>query len=124
MLVPPIYDLCAASTDVTALLSDDLGLKVAEFSAQLVQPPYCCWQIITGSTQQYLAGPSDMDNLLVQIDVYAAEMEPARHIAKAVRKAIENDCYIVRPGGIEQDEKTGLYRVSFDTSWQIDPDDD
>jgi hypothetical protein len=33
MIIIPLYDLCAQNTELAALLTDDIGLKVGEFDA-------------------------------------------------------------------------------------------
>lgn len=95
MIIIPLYDLCAADTELAALLSDGVGLKVGEFDAiNTNSAPYVCWQIISADPEQYLSGVSDMDALYVQIDIYAKDKGTTRKIAKLVRKVIEENCSI------------------------------
>lgn len=122
MLIIPLYDLCAADAQLSAMLSDDTGLKVGEFDADnFANAPYVCWQTITATTEQYLDDPSDMDNLHVQIDVYAKSKGDCRQIASLVRQVIEHECYIEDYTGVIKDTETNLYRISLDTSWYEEP---
>ena len=50
MLIIPLYDLCAADTELSALLSDGVGLKVGEFDAiNMNDATYVCCQIISAN---------------------------------------------------------------------------
>lgn len=119
MLIIPLYDICKADQLLKSLLSDGKNVKVAEFDAENIPAaPYVVYQIINAQTQQYLDKKSDMDDLYVQIDVYAAKKDVVRRIAKLLRNAIEEDyCYIESFTGTERDAETNLYRIRIDTSW-------
>lgn len=122
MLIIPLYDLCAANVELSALLSDGAGLRVGEFDASNTEgTPYVCWQIINAGTEQYLSGASDMDSLYVQIDIYAKTKGDARTIAKLVRKAIEDYCTVEGFTGCELEQETNLYRIRIDSRWLEEP---
>lgn len=122
MIIPPIEALCAANPDLVALLTDDTGLKISEFDAGTsAAAPYVVWQIITANPEKYLDSPSDMDGVIIQIDVYAVKKSEARSIARLVKNAIQEDCYITAYTGVERDSSTNLQRVRLDTSWQLEP---
>lgn len=122
MLIIPLYDLCAADSELPNLLSDGVGLKVGEFDANNTHgAPYVCWQIINANTEQYLSGGSDMDSLYVQIDVWAKTKADARNIARKVRKVIEEYCTIEDFTGCEIEQETNLYRIRIDSRWLEEP---
>lgn len=122
MIIPPIMELCAVVPELVMLLSDELGLKISEFDATIaVKAPYCVWQIVTANPEKYLDDPSDMDAVLVQIDVYAVKKSDARAIARLIKNAIQEDCYINSYTGVERDPSANLQRVRLDTSWQLEP---
>lgn len=122
MLIIPLYDLCAADSELPNLLSDGVGLKVGEFDANNTHgAPYVCWQIINANTEQYLSGGSDMDSLYVQIDMYAKTKGDARTIAKLVRKVIEDYCSVEGFTGCELEQETNLYRIRIDSRWLEEP---
>ena len=121
MNIPPIYDLCAAKPELVALISDNQGLKISEFDATLdIKPPYVVWQIITANPEKFLDAPSDMDGVLIQIDIYAVKKSDARAIAQLVRAAISEDCYITSYSGVEKDTPSNLQRIRIDTSWYLE----
>lgn len=122
MLIIPLESLCEADPLLKQLLSDSTGLKVAEFDADNIpSAPYVCWQIINANPEQYLSDRSDMDDVYVQIDIYASKKATARQIGKLMRNAIEEDCYLERYTGAEKDPPTNLYRISLDTRWFEEP---
>jgi len=122
MMIIPLYDLCGSNPQLAAKLSGTDGLKVGEFDANsFANPPYICWQIINAGTQQYLNKNSDMDDLLVQIDIYAVTKGECRLISKLVRQVIEDQCYIEGYTGIMQDAETKLFRISIDATWLEEP---
>lgn len=122
MLIIPLYDLCAADTELSVLLSDGVGLKVGEFDAiNMNGAPYVCWQIISADPEQYLSGASDMDALYVQIDIYATDKGTTRKIAKLVRKVIEENCSIEDFTGCELEPEVNLYRIRIESRWLEEP---
>lgn len=122
MILIPLYDLCASNPQLNAALSDNTGLKVSEFDANgFENPPYVCWQIINANAEQLLNDRSDMDDLLIQIDVYAKTKGDCRLISRQIREVIEDQCYINQYTGIMQDNETKLFRISIDTSWLEEP---
>ncbi|OAL78975.1 hypothetical protein AY606_05985 [Acinetobacter sp. SFB] len=122
MLIIPLESLCEADYLLKQLLSDSEGLKVAEFDADNIpSAPYTCWQIINANPEQYLSDRSDMDDIYVQIDIYASKKAEARQIAKLMRNAIEEDCYIESYTGTEKEPETNLYRIRLDTRWYEEP---
>lgn len=122
MMIIPLERLCDADPLLKQLLSDSEGLKVAEFDADNIpSAPYVCWQIINANPEQYLSDRSDMDDVYVQIDIYATKKSTARQIGRLLRNAIEEDCYLEGYTGAEREPETKLYRVSLDTRWLEEP---
>lgn len=122
MLIIPLYELCEQNAELSGLLTDSVGLKVGEFDANNTNgAPYICWQIINANPEQYLSEASDMDSMYVQIDVYADTKASTRHIARLLRKSIEEYCYIEDYTGVERDSETNLYRIRIDSRWCEEP---
>lgn len=117
---PPIFQTCAASSAVTALLGT-APTKLYPFgdAPQSVKPPYAVWQIITGAPDNYISGPPDMDRFTVQVDVYAATGSDAVDVAAALRDAIEPHAHIVRWGGYDTDPDTKRPHIGFDAEWFV-----
>lgn len=121
MKTAPIFQLCAASNELTVLIGNNpVRLFLFGLAPQNPQTPYVVWQLISGSPENYLSGRPDTEGHTLQIDVYASSAAQSRQIAGLVESTIENDCYITRYGGEEKDEETMLYRSSFDVDWLIE----
>lgn len=126
---PPLFATLFASSAVKAIFGS-APLRVYAFGTAPAKGetgysvPYAVFQTITGSPENYLNEAPDLDAWRVQIDVYAAETSPgnglanARTGAKAIRNAVEAVAYVASFNGEGKDEATGLFRYSFDVSFQ------
>lgn len=117
---PPIFAVCAADSGVQAVL----GLSPAHLypfaeAPHNAETPYAVWQIVTGSPDNYITGPPDIDRYTVQVDVYAKTGSEAASVAEALRDAIEPHAHIVRWGGHDTDPDTRHRHISFDVSWFV-----
>ena len=119
-MYPPIFEVCAASAAVTALIGTPVT-RLYPFgeAPQGVALPYTVWQTISGLPENYLGQAPDVDSWSLQIDVYADTATSARNVAKALRDAIEPVAYVTRWGGESRDPATNHYQVSFDVDWIV-----
>jgi len=119
-MFPPIFQVCAASAAVTALLGTPVT-RIYPFgeAPQGVALPYAVWQTISGQPENYLGEVPDVDSWSLQIDVYADSATSARNVAKALRDAIEPVAYVTRWGGESRDKETNHYRYSFDVDFIV-----
>lgn len=118
-MFPPIYEVCAASSEVQAALGTPVRLYPFGEAPQGVALPYAVWQTLGGSPENYLKQRPDVDQFTLQIDVYATSATAARNVARALRNAIEPVAYITRWNGEDRDQETKNYRVSFDVDWWV-----
>ncbi|HBO3174931.1 DUF3168 domain-containing protein [Pseudomonas aeruginosa] len=119
-MFPPIFEVCAASGAVTALIGTN-PVRMYPFgqAPQGVVYPYAVWQLVTGIPENYLGDLPDADSYTVQIDVYADTGAAARNVAKALRDAIEPVAYVTSWRGESIDPETKRYRYSFDVDWIV-----
>jgi hypothetical protein len=118
-MLPPIFAVCAASAAVTALLGT-APTRLYPFgeAPQGVALPYAVWQGLPGGGPlNHLGDRPDMDQWLLQVDVYARTVADATAVVEALRDAIEPHAYITRWGTQETDRDTGHRRLGFDVSW-------
>lgn len=120
MAAAPIFAVCAASPQVTALLGT-VPTRLYPFgeAPEGVAKPYAVWQLINGSPENFLAGRPDLDGYTLQVDVYAATATSARAVTAAISAAIELVAYVTRWGGESKDSATKNYRSSFDIDWLV-----
>jgi hypothetical protein len=122
-VTPPIFALCSADTTLQGLLTTDEGhfaLYPFGEAPQLTARPYAVWQVVGGEPENYLGNVPDIDGMSLQIDVYAAEAEVARTVARALRTVIELEAYVVGYNGEWRDTETRAYRCSFTVDWLVD----
>lgn len=113
-MIPPIYDICKASSDVTTLLGDNpLRLYSFGLAEKGVERPYATWQTISGSPENYLGNLPDADSWVVQVDIWALNANQTLDIARAMRDALEADAYITGWGNQTFEPATMLYRYNF-----------
>lgn len=119
-MFPPVFQTCAASAAVTALIgTTPVRLYPFGEAPQGVIYPYAVWQLVSGSPENYLGDRPDADSFTVQIDVYADTATSARNVAKALRDAIEPVAYVTSWRGESRDPDTKKYRFSFDVAWIV-----
>lgn len=118
MIILPLEALCQKDPLLVQLLSDRDGLKLFEFDPDIeVSTPYATWQIIHASGDENLSGVSEMDEVLLQIDIYGKNKAENRQIAKLIRKAIEEDCQVENFTGNIRETDTNLFRIRLETRW-------
>lgn len=108
------YPLLSADAGVTAALGDPPRAYPFGEAPQGVALPYCAWQLISGTPENYLSERPDMDALRYQFDIYAATGAQARTVASAVAYALELHGHQVSHNPDDRDPDTRAYRVGFD----------
>lgn len=117
-MLPPIQSLVMSSAQVVALLDNDPTRFYAFGSApELETRPYAVWQIVNGTPDNFINDRPDIDDMGIQVDIYAPTMVQAVAVASAIRDAIEGDSHITLWRGMGLDEKTKLYRFTFLSDW-------
>ena len=121
MIDLPIFPILKANATVTDLLESNGILRAYSFglAPENPQPPYVTWQIVGGDPYNNLDVAPSCDRVDVQIDVYATDDDVVSDVAKAVRNAIETECYVTRYGNQDRDPVTGMPHYSFDVSWHV-----
>jgi hypothetical protein len=120
-MTPPIFPAIVASNAVT----DWLGLNPTRFYPFKDAPqdgvrPYAVYQVINGTPENYLDDASDIDQVSVQIDVYADDGDDSESIAKVIRAAIEGLCYVTSFRDWGKEPKTLLYRYMLEVDWFVE----
>lgn len=119
-MYPPIFNTVAADSDVQT----NIGASPCRFYAFGEAPadvtkPYAVWQFVSGLPENYINQVPDIDQMSIQVDIYADTSVAARDAAQALRDAIEPSAHIVSWRGEERDPDTRNHRVSFDVDWIV-----
>jgi len=116
----PIFPLLAQSDEVRSLISNDDGtLRTFQFGLvdEAAEMPYVVYKTITGTSFNTISDRSSGDRVILQIDIYATDPIVVKDIEKAVRHAIELNCYVVSYRDVDRDPVDHSYHIGFDTSW-------
>lgn len=123
-MYPPIFQLCSANPEVQSIFGSS-PCKIYKFGSapqkgtQFYSLPYAVWRVITGTPENYLDKAPDIDNPLIQVDIYAATSSEAIDGANVIRDVIEKVAHITSWNGDDRDPETLNYNVSFDVSWFV-----
>ncbi len=119
-MTAPIFKICAASPEVTALLgTGPTRLYPHGEAPEGTAKPYAVWQVVSGSPINYVNGAPDTDRYGLQVDVYADTATSADQVVTAIRKAIGARAYITGFGVDTRDPETKNYRKGFDVAWLV-----
>jgi len=126
MNTPPLFTICKADPTVIGIFqespSDDVRIYPfthTEDHGFDIALPYCVWQTIGGSPENYLDCEPDQDNVTLQIDVYGADVDSVRAGANAIEAAIQGSAYITKYLTESFEKETKLYRANFNVDWIV-----
>ncbi|MEX5367804.1 DUF3168 domain-containing protein [Acinetobacter haemolyticus] len=112
----PIYKTLNADTAVKAIFGDNL--RIYEDIAPLNTPvPYAVWQEVGGNAENSLDCPAKTDHIMYQVIVYDTNQKTAYEGREAIRKALENQSYILNPRISGYESETKLFSRGFDANW-------
>lgn len=115
-----LYALVKDVAGVQAVLGNPVRLFRFGQAPQDVTKPYAVQQTVSGQPENYLGEAPDQDTILVQVDVYAADMPGARAVVTALAAAIERQVHITNWNGEFFEPDTKLYRISFTVDTKVD----
>lgn len=113
-MILPIYKMLSESPEVTALVGDRIFEDVAPDDTK---PPYVVWQELSGTPRNHLDCPAHTDHIMYQAMCYDANQTAVYQLREAVRKALEQDSYILNSRISGRDPETKLYVRGFDANW-------
>lgn len=119
-MTAPIFQVCAASLAVTALLgTGPTRLYPHGEAPEGVERPYAVWQVVSGSPINFLNCVPSTDRYGLQVDVYAETVSTADEVVSALRRVIAQHAYITGFGVDARDKDTLSYRKGFDVAWLV-----
>jgi hypothetical protein len=107
-----LFPLVKASSQCTQLLGSN-PVRFFEFgqAPQLQTKPYATYQLVAGTPYNNLSGPATADHITAQIDVWADDSATSKAVSKAIRQAVENNCYVTSWLGTNKEAET--FRTVF-----------
>ena len=119
-MTAPIFQVCAASPAVTALLgTGPTRLYPHGEAPEGVARPYAVWQVVSGSPLNFLNCVPSTDRYGLQVDVYAETASSAEDVVIALRRVIAQHAYVTGFGIDDKDKDTHSYRKGFDVAWLV-----
>ena len=122
-MYPPIFQLISATPmrrKPSWHIPADTLLPIRRGPRKSVTLPYAVWQTVGGYPENYLAEVPDVDQFMVQVDVYAATATSARSTAEAIRDAIEPT--LISPHGVANPETPKQGITDIHSSRFLNPD--
>lgn len=115
----PIYRIVKSSAQVLQALGEPEPrfYPFGQNDDEPVEYPYAVYRVTGGTPHNFLAQRPDLDEALIQIDVYGKTDAQAEAAVIALRDALELHCRIVSWRGSSRDPETLSYRQSFDVRW-------
>jgi len=119
-MTPPVFPVLSTSAAVRAQLGAS-PCRVYPFglAPDGVVDPYCVWQDQGGAPEIYMGTRPDIDQWIVQFDVYGTSAESVEAAGKAIRDAIEIRYPVTAWLGTTRDPGTKRYRLTFMSSWWV-----
>lgn len=122
----PIFQVVAASAVVTSVLGADptrfflfgQARRLYNDGVPIVKP-YAVWQVISGSPENHLDCPPQVDHVSIQVDAYGETAAQVRAVIVALRDALEPHAYIMSWTGEDFEDNTKLYRSGFTIDWFV-----
>ncbi len=120
MNILPVVPTLKASAAVTALLGSAPLRVYEDIAPDNTQLPYAVWQVVSGTPENNLDCPANIDQVSFQIVVYDTDQRRVQTVRAAIRAALEPHCYVtnIHPSGYET--ATKLFSRGFDANWYLD----
>jgi hypothetical protein len=117
-MIPPIYQLLAASPAVVAIVGDRIG-ECGEVMPTETRP-YLTWLMVSSVPDNVLeGGRAPDDHASVQIDLYHTGMPGLRALSEAARSAVESECVVTSVGPCDRDAETRLYHFRLEADYIV-----
>lgn len=115
---PPVFQIVAGDSDVLAVFGENpTRIFPAADAPGSPDHPYATWTVISGGPELYLDDVPDVDEWVVQFDVYDTTCDGVRAAAEALRDALEPVADVVAWRGESRETNTRLFRYQFDVSF-------
>jgi hypothetical protein len=114
-MLPPIYNLLRASSDVVALLGDRIYRHGS--APKGVREPYLTWFQVVGVPENTLSETPAVDRSTVQLDIWCGGSDGdsrCEELAEVVRDTLEPDAHCTSTPIDQRDNETKLWRIALE----------
>lgn len=118
-MIAPVFKLISRANIAEITADQIVRCFAARQAPEGTKPPYVVWFSVGGEVHNNVDAPASADHPNIQFSIFAISEDEAELVAKQVRSAIENDCYVITPPSMEYEQETGLTQIYFETSWII-----
>jgi hypothetical protein len=112
-MYPPLFETVAADTGVQAQFGTAPTRVYPIEAPPGADYPYAVFKTIFGAPENNLSHVPDIDQWVVQVDVYAETISALRSAAESLRDALESVAHITAWNGEERDFRTKAFNYSF-----------
>lgn len=119
MFFAPVFEAAKASSEVVTSLGNPPRLYPFGEAPPKVAKPYAVCRNVGGRPENYLTNTPDIDNFIIQVDVYGASDVSVHAAAKALVEAFETLANVTRWNGEGRDPETKNYTFSFTLDWFV-----
>lgn len=112
-MYPPLFEIAVADAGVLS----EFGTSPTRIYTVEAEPgaqyPYAVAKTIFGAPENNLGDVPDIDNWVVQVEVFAKTIPQLRSAAEALRDALEPSAHITAWSGESRDFLTRAFKYSF-----------
>lgn len=112
-MYPPFFETVVADAGVQGIFGSAPTRVFPIEAPPGVQYPYSVFTTIFGAPENNLGQTPDIDQWVVQVEVYADSIADLRSAGEALRDALEEVAHITTWNGEERDFRTKAFLYSF-----------
>lgn len=124
-MLPPVFALLKASTDVKTIVGTNPPRIYRHGSAPQrpdnlpLDQPYVTWFVAAGDPENHLSGTPPTDRIVVQVDCWHQTDSGIELLARAVRDALEPHAHMTGIPVDLREPETRLFRLSLQFDWWV-----
>jgi hypothetical protein len=112
-MFPPLFETVVADADVQSIFGTTPTKVYPVEAPPGVQYPYAVFRTIFGAPENNLGDVPDIDQWVVQVEVYSDSITELRDATESLRDALEPTAHVTAWNGEERDFLTKAFKYSF-----------
>jgi hypothetical protein len=120
-MIAPIFQILKDDLAVTAFVGTN-PCRIFPFgeAPQGTEYPYATYTLISAAPENYISNLPNVDDQVIQIDVWGKTAADVVNLAKAMRDALEPSCHMTNYGNYGRDLETKSYRATLSFEYFLD----